>query len=60
MKRVIDAGFIGWRGVESDHQAVYIRLYVAKYLSKRRHGIKLGRIDRGRLLEEDTKQRFID
>jgi hypothetical protein len=35
MKRVRDAGFIGWRGVDSDHRAIYIRLNLARNLKRR-------------------------
>jgi exonuclease III len=48
MMRVRDAGFNGWRGVDSDHRAVYIRLNLARYL-KRKAAVapKQPRIDRG-------------
>jgi exonuclease III len=51
MKRVRDAGFIGWRGVDSDHRAVYVRMNLARYLKLKRRpvGPKPSRIDRGML-----------
>jgi hypothetical protein len=34
MKRVRDAGAVGWRGVDSDHCAVGLRLAIARNLKK--------------------------
>ena len=60
MKRVRDAGFIGWRGVDSDHRAVYVRMNLARYLKLKRRpvGPKPSRIDRGMLNELNIVQKF--
>ena len=58
MKRVRDAGFIGWRGVDSDHRAVYIRLALARYLKRKVEGPKPMRIDREKLFDPETAEQY--
>ena len=59
MKRVRDAGAVGWRGVDSDHCAVGLRLAIARNLKKQKSAGRPGRIDRRALREPATLEKFV-
>ena len=60
MKRVRDAGFIGWQGVDSDHRAVGIRLALARNLKRKpsKEPNKGMRIDRELLKNDEIRKQF--
>jgi hypothetical protein len=59
MKRVRDAGAVGWRGVDSDHCAIGLRLAIARNLKKQKSAGRPGRIDRRALREPATLEKFV-
>jgi hypothetical protein len=61
MKRVRDAGAMGWRGVDSDHYAVGLRLNLARNLKNRideNRGQKRVWVDRSLLQIDGTRDKF--
>ncbi len=51
--RVRDVGFNGWRGVDRDHRAVYLKMKLARCLKRKVVEPKPSRIDRGKLLDPE-------